>query len=122
MRQIFVTLGLSTAFLLSGCQEITEPEGSAGTTAAVWAYEFVKWNGEVYVMTDEIVSEIGEELGEVTMYSDAEGSYDGNFSNRYEEGTKYFAITGISTEDAIAVRENGGTYRKAIIEAAYEIE
>ncbi|AQQ53122.1 hypothetical protein [Planococcus lenghuensis] len=122
MKPIFITLGLSAALLLSGCQELTEPGGDSGTTAAVWAYEFVKWNDEVYVMTDEVVSEVGEELGEVTMYSDAEGSYDGNFSNSYEEGTKYFAITGVSPEEAIAVREDGGTYRKAIIEDAYEIE
>ncbi len=38
----------------------------------------------------------------------------------YEKGTKYYAIQGISTEEAIAIAiEVGGKYRKAIMDGMY---
>lgn len=67
------------------------------------------------------MQEVDEEIGEVTLFSDMEGdSYAGNFSNEYEEGTKYFSIPGISTEEAIAIEEEDGKYRKAIRGEKYE--
>ncbi len=86
--------------------------------ATSWAYPFVVWDGYLYVVTDEDVTEIGEEIGHVTKYSDME-QYSGNFSNSYREGTKYYAIMGVSTEEAIAIIEDEGTYRKAIREGKY---
>ncbi|GGF26857.1 hypothetical protein GCM10010954_27380 [Halobacillus andaensis] len=54
----------------------------------------------------------------MTSYSDME-QYRGNFSNAYREGTKYFSIEGISTEEAIAVQEEDGRFIKAHREGEY---
>ncbi|MGD6831119.1 hypothetical protein ACQCT5_03080 [Sutcliffiella halmapala] len=85
---------------------------------ASWAYSFVIYEGYIYVVSDEYVTEIDKEIGHVTQYSDKEGTYYGNFSNTYKKGTKYFSIKGISTDTAIAV-EDGGKYIKADWDGEY---
>jgi len=50
------------------------------------------------------------EIGQVTKHSDKEGTY---FSNKYKNGTKYYSIEGINTDEAIATEEDG-KYQKAI--------
>ena len=97
--------------ILTGC--------SLGNTQTSWAYSFVVWDDYVYQISSEYVKEVGEEIGEVTVYSDREGTYTGNFSNEYEKGTKYYSITGVSTEEAIAIKEEDGSYRKAIRDGKY---
>ena len=62
---------------------------------ADWAYSFVVWYGFIYVVSDEFVEVVDKEIGHVTKYSDREGTYSGNFSNRYKKGTAYFSIKGI---------------------------
>jgi len=86
---------------------------------ADWAYAFVVWDGYVYVITDELVSEIDKEIGHVTKSSDREGTYSGNFSNSYPKGTKYYSIQGISTDKAIAVQKDNGTYIRATRDEKY---
>ncbi|MGM7683230.1 hypothetical protein ACSVDA_13860 [Cytobacillus sp. Hm23] len=81
--------------------------------ATSWAYEFVVWKGYTYEVLDEVVTNVGRKIGKVTRYSDME-SYSGNFSNAYKEGTKYYAIQGISTDEAIAVQVEDGVYKKAV--------
>ncbi|WP_245804744.1 lysozyme inhibitor LprI family protein [Halobacillus hunanensis] len=66
--------------------------------ATSWAYPFVVWDGYIYVVSDEYVTEIDSEIGQVTKYSEME-QYSGNFSNVYEKGTKYYSIENTSTED-----------------------
>ncbi len=88
-------------------------------SSADWAFQFVVWNGYIYKLTDEYVEEITEQVGEVTKYSDIEGTYSGNFSNTYEKGTEYFSVKGISTNEAIAIKEGDGIYRKAINDGEY---
>lgn len=90
------------------------------TLATSWAYSFVVWDGYIYVISDEYVTEIGDEIGHVTSYSDME-QYSGNFSNAYKKGTKYFSIEGISTDQAIAVEESDGQYIKAYRETEYKM-
>jgi hypothetical protein len=90
------------------------------TLATSWAYSFVVWDGYIYVISDEYVTEIGNEIGHVTRHSDME-QYSGNFSNAYKRGTKYYSIKGISTDHAIAVEESDGQYKKANREAEYEM-
>ncbi|MEI4771354.1 hypothetical protein WAX74_17140 [Psychrobacillus sp. FJAT-51614] len=85
---------------------------------ASWAYPFVVWDGYVYVLTDEVVDEVEKEIGHVTKYSDMEGTYSGNFSNVYQKGTKYYSIVGVSTDEAIAVK-NDGSYIKANRDVEY---
>ena len=88
------------------------------SSSADWNSNFVVWDGYVYEMSNEYVTEIEEEIGKVTKYSDKEGAYSGNFSNMYRKGTKYYAIVGVNTDEAIAVEENG-EYRKAKKEGRY---
>ncbi|MBD8071572.1 hypothetical protein [Bacillus sp. PS06] len=89
--------------------------------ATSWAYPFVVWEGYVYVVSDEEVTEVGEVIGKVTRYSDME-SFPGNFSNAYEKGTKYYSIEGVSTEEAIAIEQSKGEYLKAQREAEYGVK
>jgi hypothetical protein len=82
-------------------------------TLAEWAYFFVVWDGYTYVVSDEYVTEVDKEIGNVTIYSTIEGTYSGNFSNAYKEGTKYYSIKGIDTNEAIAIQEDAGKYKRA---------
>ncbi|MCP3028455.1 hypothetical protein [Halobacillus sp. A5] len=82
-------------------------------SATSWAYSFVVWNGYEYIIEDEQeVMEVDEEIGEVTKYSDME-QHTGNFSNTYKEGTSYYSIAGVSTEEAIAVEKQNGIFIRA---------
>lgn len=70
------------------------------------------------MISDEYVTEVDSEIGQVTKYSDME-QYSGNFSNAYKKGTKYYSIEGISTDEAIAIKESDGQYIKAYREGEY---
>jgi len=61
---------------------------------ADWAYRFVVYEGKSYNISDNQVepTEIGSIIGEVTKYSDREGTYSGDFSNHFQKGTKYYNI------------------------------
>ena len=78
------------------------------TTYADWSHNFVVSNGKMYVISDIQVDpdQIESKIGEVTKYSDQEGTYAGNFSNVYPVGTEYFSIKGIGNKEAIAIKEN----------------
>ena len=90
---------------------------SSSVHSVSWAYVFVVWEGNVYeVKQDESIadSEIGEVIGKVkTIPNDMTGSYFGNASNYYSKGTKYYKMNGISTADAIAIKE-GNQWVKAV--------
>lgn len=113
--------------LLSGCSlgiEETENEIQNDSEAS-WAYPFVKWENETYVVTEEEVKEekIGDKIGEVTFYSHQEGAEtSGNFSNRYEEGTEYYEIIDINKKEAIAVKVQEGRFIKAVISDKWKEE
>ena len=85
--------------------------------SADWAASFVVYNGGMYTVTEEeIPSEsIGDRIGQVTHYSDEEGTYSGNFSNRFPEGTPYYAIQdGLERDRRLAARrrERAGRARR----------
>lgn len=86
--------------------------------ATSWAYSFVVWDGYIYIVNDEYVTEIEKEIGKVTRYSDMY-QQSGNFSNVYEKGTKYYSIKDVSTDEAIAVEDGSGKYKKAVREKEY---
>ncbi|MBM7619744.1 hypothetical protein JOC95_001596 [Bacillus tianshenii] len=92
------------------------PTKSAATS---WAFEFVVYDGYVYVVGEETVEDVEEEIGNVTQYSDM-ASLAGNFSNHYPVGTKYYSIKGVSAEEAIAVEESEGNYLRAERETKYQ--
>lgn len=90
---------------------------SSSVQALSWAIIFVVWEGKVYeVKQEEIIenSVIGNVIGEVkTTPDDMTGDYYGDASNFYSIGTKYYEIKGISTSDAIAIKE-GNQWVKAV--------
>ena len=88
------------------------------TSATSWANHFVVWNGNMYVVSDEHVQKVENEIGAVTKYSDMK-QYGGNFSNIYPKGTKYFTIKDIDTDIAIAVETADGEYVKAVNDGEY---
>ncbi|SHM45425.1 hypothetical protein [Gracilibacillus kekensis] len=89
--------------------------------ATSWVYPFVVWEGYTYEVLDEKIKDVDGEVGSVTRYSDME-TYSGNFSNAYKKGTKYYAIQGINTEEAIAVEVEDGIYKKAERRGPFEAE
>jgi len=102
---------------LLGCSQ-----SDSSNSAADWAYSFVVWEGYIYELCDDYIKVVEEEIGEVTSYSNNEGTYTGNFSNEYNTGTKYFSIVGVSTDEAIAIKEDEGMYRKAIRNGKYSLD
>jgi len=60
-----------------------------GTVSAKWAYAFVVYDHNIYVISKEHVEpqKIGSIIGKVTKHSGEEGTYSGNFSNHYPKGT-----------------------------------
>lgn len=82
--------------------------------ALSWAYPFVVWKGNVYEVTDEEVSDIGDGIGKVKRGTDEmTGEYFGDASNMYPKGTKYYKIKGISPKIAIAVEVEESKWYKA---------
>jgi hypothetical protein len=102
---------------LLGCSE-----SGSSNSGADWAYSFVVWDGYIYELSDEYVKVVEDGIGEVTSYSNSEGTYTGNFSNEYKKGTKYFSIVGVNTNEAIAIKEDEGIYRKAIRNGKYSLD
>jgi hypothetical protein len=90
---------------------------SSSVHALSWAISFVVLKGNVYeVKQEEMIeeSEIGKVIGEVkTTPDDMTGEYYGDASNFYPKGTKYYAIKGIPTSKAIAIK-NDNQYLKAV--------
>ena len=114
MKSKQLAVPMSFFFILSTLSACT-----LGNSQASWAYSFVVWDGYIYQISDEYVQQIDENIGKVTVYSEIEGTYTGNFSNVYEKGTAYYSITGVSTDEVIAVKEEDGKYRKAIRDGKY---
>lgn len=74
---------------------------------ADWSSPFVVYNGNLYVVMDTKIepNTIGKKIGEVTNYSDMEGTYNGNFSNQFPKGTEYYEIKGVDIKNAFAVKK-----------------
>ncbi|WP_025784579.1 hypothetical protein [Sporosarcina sp. D27] len=109
IKQSFFTIFIFSMLFIIGCS----------SSSADWNTTFVVWDSYMYETTEEYVSEIKKEIGHVTKDSNMEGSYSGNFSNKYKKGTEYYSIKGIHTDEAIAIKEGDGRYRKAIRTGKY---
>lgn len=110
VKRLMGILSISVLILI-GCSSSSSPD---------WVNSFVVWNNYMYVVSEEYTENV-ELLGEVTKYSDREAIYDGNFSNHYREGTKYYEIKGVNTSEAIAIQE-GDSYRIANRKGKYGLE
>ena len=107
-KLLFTLFLLSTFFILSPIQSLAD-----------WAYSFVVWDGYIYVVSDDVVKQIDQEIGQVTSYSDLEGTFSGNFSNTFFKGTKYYSIKNVNTYEAIAIETQDGNFIKAVREGPY---
>ncbi|RED59402.1 hypothetical protein [Cohnella lupini] len=126
--KVLIVLASLCLTLLSGCavQQTTRSattsteEAVATTSSASWAFDsFVVYNGNIYtVNTADKITEVGMGIGEVTYYSDKEGTYSGNFSNKFPIGSKYYEIQNVDTEKSIAVQLENGSY----VRANYQVE
>lgn len=89
---------------------------------ADWAYSFVVYSGNIYeISDDELIpsNEIDKKIGQVTRYSDHEGTYSGNFSNIYPKGTPYYSIKNIDPKEIIAIKTHEAEFVKAINKGQY---
>jgi len=91
------------------------------SASASWAFQFVVYSGNTYKVTNEIVSpdQINKKIGQVSHFSDKEGTYRGNFSNAYPKGTRYYSIKGIDKNEEIAIKSEDNIYLKAIYQGRY---
>lgn len=59
-------------------------------------------------VTNEVVTEIDDEIGTIKIHSTNESSTLPNrFSNKYKKGTKLFKIINVEPKEFIAVQDNG---------------
>jgi len=89
---------------------------------ADWAYSFVVYSGDIYeISVDGLIpsNEIDKKIGQVTRYSDHEGTYSGNFSNIYPKGTPYYSIKNIDPKEIIAIKTHEAEFVKAINKGQY---
>lgn len=85
------------------------------------AAPILKWNDQIYLVTDENVSasEVVLEIGKVTSYSmTGEKITPNNFSNYYVTGTPFFIIKGKDNLKELAIQTSKETFVKAIIPLA----
>ncbi|NIK78944.1 hypothetical protein FHS15_004090 [Paenibacillus castaneae] len=86
-------------------------------TLASFPYKLVKWNNHIYRISEEKVSRVYEEIGEITIQSSNEpADSPNNFSTTFPAGTKLFSLHGVETSEAIAIRISKNDYIKAIAE------
>ncbi|MEC3883396.1 hypothetical protein VKA52_06630 [Halobacillus sp. HZG1] len=104
-------LGILLFVFSVGCSEQGESSNS-------WAYDFVNWQGENYVVNDANKvnkQNVGKQIGEVAIHLEREErDTPKNSSNIFKAGTKYFKLKETSTSEAIVVKQEGGAYIKAI--------
>ena len=77
IKKVFVAFLAIPLFLL-GCsmstQNNVDKHDVAQSSLQSWAYALVTWNGYVYKMTDEVVSEVGKQIGTIKNHSTHESS------------------------------------------------
>ncbi|WP_245602244.1 hypothetical protein [Peribacillus kribbensis] len=91
------------------------------TASAKWSHALVVYNDNTYIVSNTHIelSNIGKKIGEVTKYSDREGTYSGNFSNEFPKGTHYYEIKGVNTKEAIAIKESKSSFIQGEFDGTY---
>jgi hypothetical protein len=106
-----IALILTTMLFLVACSNSNQQQLQS------WAFDVVTWNNGVYKLTNEVVTEVGDEIGIIKKQSTNESSDLPNlFSNKYKKGTKLFEIKNVETSDYIAIMDNGTYYKAERIE------
>lgn len=113
----------ASVIFLAACssagQEVQTPQPGPSTqhvevrTAGSIAFPCVKWNDRIYQITKTQVTDVGEQIGEITLQSlEPIADTPNNFSTTFSEGSKLYAINDIPTAEAIAVLNSEGEYIK----------
>lgn len=91
------------------------------SSSTSWAYQFLKYNDVHYIVTEEKVEiyDLGEKLGEVKYYLEEEQNSKDLSSNIYPKGTEFYEINGISSLEAIAVKDVEGEIIKLVAEGEW---
>lgn len=98
----FVLLFLCT--IAAACSGNSNAPGASGD----WASYFVVWKGNIYVATNEVITQVENEIGTIEEFSDDENYKPSKvFSNKYPVGTKLYKIPGTSTADSFAIEVEG---------------
>ena len=98
---------------------------SAPSGGTDWSHHFIVWNGDMYIVSEEMIdeSDLEMELGKVEKYSSNE-IYNENkdlvFSNHFSEGSTIFKMIGVNEYESLAVKQgetitklnNNGKYGK----------
>ncbi|MCM3213076.1 hypothetical protein WKH57_27005 [Niallia taxi] len=80
------------------------------------AFPVVKWNNQIYRITNINVDTIKEKIGEIQHSSTEEMmNTPDNYSSYFRKGTTLWAIKGVKISNAIAIK-GGDNYIKAIAE------
>lgn len=118
----FISILIVCFLILSACtknksEKVSTPiESTTAVTERQQSYAFpaIKWEGRVYKVTTEEVSDVEKEIGEVKEFSGIELKNEpDNFSNHFPVGTKLYSIKNIDTKTAIAIKLNENKYIKA---------
>ena len=104
MKKLFVAI-IILILTTSGCAHNSKS----------WAYQFVTYNGNTYIVTDQKVSNVDKEIGSIKYCSTDEHDFkDSFFSNYYSEGTLIYSIKDISVNDAISAKNSDNEYIKLV--------
>ncbi|URN94626.1 MAG: hypothetical protein NAG76_22885 [Candidatus Pristimantibacillus lignocellulolyticus] len=88
---------------------------------ADFPYLLVRWNNQVYRVTEDEVVEIDSEIGEIITRLTSENYEESdNSSNAFNSGTKLWSIEGIDTTEAIAVQRTEDVYIKLVADVPSE--
>lgn len=124
---MFIYVVLCSLVLLIGCskeraQHESNEESAKGeinvktSSESSFAYDsMLKFENNIYVGTKEGIKNIGEQIGEVEVFStnETDKSKNTTFSNRYPKGTKLYRVIGERVENVIAVQLGSNSYIKA---------
>ncbi|TCZ80196.1 hypothetical protein E0485_04930 [Paenibacillus albiflavus] len=107
-KQLTTTLCILCSFLL-----ISACSSSSNESFAFQA--MIRWDGKIYVGTDEKITNVERKIGSIMYYSSDENKSDKErSSNFYKKGTSIYQINSIDVEQALAVEVESGVYVKAI--------
>jgi hypothetical protein len=79
---VLVSVCLILTYLSGRGSKQTNHTGMTTSSATWWAIEFVVYNGDIYKITSDKVTNVNKEIGRVTYSTDKEGTFPGNFSNK----------------------------------------
>ncbi|GBF77669.1 hypothetical protein PA598K_06231 [Paenibacillus sp. 598K] len=123
MVRLTLLIAVAVLLFLTACSHQNNQGDAAGAVSneikvesqASYPFPLIIWNKHIYRVTNDKVTDIDKEIGEIKNFSavESEGQQD-NYSNYYPKGTKIFSIVNIDTSVALAVKTGENEFVKAI--------